>query len=725
MKLLILRQGEMASCHQQTSLITLLSSEHGRMRREQRDINKRDLQKALKYGTPEPTWGRRWKVEYDGIVFITDANMRQEVTAYPSPLAFAPIDGDACKDHEKAKLVLERKPELCASHTILVVDNSGSMTTHDIHLHRDRQTAAYTATALEFVAEQLFSGTANNSDVVSLVEFSNRATVVFTREPVSWVLFNKLLERRDVRSFKARENEAVMDMLRCDSNYLPALEAAESVLSQGIHEQCALSLFFFSDGAPTDARQMDLTPSAANLRICEKIREIATRFDKQLNISMVGFGNQYQDFSTLEAMVQNAKDAAGDASAEFMYCSKMANMIGTAITSLVTSLVATRTALADHGVNRGRTKRNISSEQETQVLDDWKFYPIASHSAYDPYREDWAPYPGLPPGALKPTNQMEARGRRSHPPQYLAINSHSCGTGAERAAFRCQLSVDMRTEGFVLGTMVAKETNQVERIEEHIAFHRTFCETQDLAAYLADEFNKRLQALPSFDERTTPRIEFLECSVLVLKDPKWRDGLRGVLVEKMLDTERYGWCKWNDNTGGVEGQVVHIPIDVDYELQKLNGVVETIMEDIAEGASDDECESDDESEGFNWQEGDNAASQSNSANDDNAAITPSHYLQAFTHFTYRFTDRKVMVCDLQGVLNTDLVPPTFELSDPAVHYASKTGRAMVFGRTDKGKRGMQLFFNTHKCTDICKLMQLTKKNKSWNKQWRGRRNAGA
>lgn len=163
----------MASRHQQTSLITILSSEHGRMRREQRDINMRSLQKAIKHGTRERCWGGRWKIEYDGIIFISDDSLRREVTAFPSPLSFAEIDDDALAAHDKARRVLELKPELCNSHTVLVVDNSGSMSTHDINLHRDRQTAAYTVTALEFVAEQLFNGTANNSDVVSLVEFSN------------------------------------------------------------------------------------------------------------------------------------------------------------------------------------------------------------------------------------------------------------------------------------------------------------------------------------------------------------------------------------------------------------------------------------------------------------------------------------------------------------------------------------------------------------------------
>jgi hypothetical protein len=95
--------------------------------------------------------------------------------------------------------------------------------------------------------------------------------------------------------------------------------------------------------------------------------------------------------------------------------------------------------------------------------------------------------------------------------------------------------------------MVAKETILVERPDDNVQFHEDFCKTQSLAAYLALEFNNRLVALPWNSELNTPQIIFLPCSVLVLDDPEWRD--RGVLVEKKLNVEKYGWRKYNDNAG--------------------------------------------------------------------------------------------------------------------------------------------------------------------------------
>jgi hypothetical protein len=40
------------------------------------------------------------------------------------------------------------------------------------------------------------------------------------------------------------------------------------------------------------------------------------------------------------------------------------------------------------------------------------------------------------------------------------------------------------------------------------------------------------------------------------------------------------------------------------------------------------------------------------------------------------------------VYNTDLVPATFELTDPAIHYKSNKGRRLAYGRTDKGQNAV-------------------------------------
>ena len=75
-----------------SSLISILSTEHGHLRRKHRDIRKRDLNIAVKYGTRERSRGQQWKIEYDGIIFIVNNEITHEVTAFPSPLALATVE---------------------------------------------------------------------------------------------------------------------------------------------------------------------------------------------------------------------------------------------------------------------------------------------------------------------------------------------------------------------------------------------------------------------------------------------------------------------------------------------------------------------------------------------------------------------------------------------------------------------------------------------------------
>jgi Alpha-kinase family len=155
------------------------------------------------------------------------------------------------------------------------------------------------------------------------------------------------------------------------------------------------------------------------------------------------------------------------------------------------------------------------------------------------------------------------------PPEILALNGLTLGAGAERIAFRCFLSKSTSPIGFTLGPMVAKETKLVQQLSENAEFHEGFCATQGLASYLATEFNRCLRLLPAYNRFKTPQISFLPCSLIVLQDHSVLGGTRSVLVEKMLDTKRFPWTKWNDNAGGVEGRPYHAPLDIKHELELL------------------------------------------------------------------------------------------------------------------------------------------------------------
>ena len=409
-----------------SSLISILSTDHGRLRREQRDISKRDLLKALRYGSRERTWGERWKIEYDGIIFIVNKSLTQEVTAFPSPLALAPVDTKDRVKQKRAQDLFMIKPELCTSHTVLVVDVSGSMTTHDIDLHRDRQVAAYSSLAMEYIAEQLFKQTATNTDIVSLVEFNHTAEVVLHREPFSWTLYNKLLNRRDSRSFAQRQGESFRDQIQGDSIYLAALEEAGKVLRYIEHDRCALSLLFLSDGAPTDAKVLDITPLAARRHMVAKISEMSQRYAGKLNVQMLGFGSAFQDFSVLESLVEAVKSTNSGAKAEYTYCGKLASKMASAMSSLVSSTTETRTQLLEQDLGKSRDRRKVQLESETKERNEWSFFKILDHFSYDARTNDFQHHPGLPPGAIigdegqnqdKESNHLLNR----NPPPFLAM----------------------------------------------------------------------------------------------------------------------------------------------------------------------------------------------------------------------------------------------------------------------------------------------------------------
>jgi len=69
--------------------------------------------------------------------------------------------------------------------------------------------------------------------------------------------------------------------------------------------------------------------------------------------------------------------------------------------------------------------------------------------------------------------------------------------------------------------------------------------------------------------------------------------------------------------------------------------------------------------------------------------------------------QKLLVCDLQGVLNKNMTPPLFEFTDPVIHYKSSRGRVNVYGRTDRGENGIYDFFKTHVCSPLCRAMRKT------------------
>lgn len=74
----------------------------------------------------------------------------------------------------------------------------------------------------------------------------------------------------------------------------------------------------------------------------------------------------------------------------------------------------------------------------------------------------------------------------------------------------------------------------------------------------------------------------------------------------------------------------------------------------------------------------------------------SETAMAFSHYSWQYTNGKLMVVDLQGV--------NYILTDPQIHTHGDGGEQ--FGEGNLGTRGIAAFFATHECNDICRQLDL-------------------
>ena len=665
---------------QNTSAATLLSSEHSRQRRAERLISKRDLQAALKHGTAtasvDPQGRLKWRYTFADIVFIVDETRTREITCWAQPGAGLDVEKHRItpemeRVHQMACVRLQNSTTWTShitSHTVVIVDQSGSMRKTDVEGGATRSDAVWLTLAVDFVAKRIENGSSTETDVVSIISMGTQSTVLVDRQPHDWLLFNR-----------------VVDLLRSQEpsfagNYMPSLDAAERLLLSNASGSCALTLFFLSDGKPSDhlPRGCFSTPGYGNSDIVsnlvtlmgQRIDSLASRFGRRLSVVTVGFAGPYEDFRVLKKLAERPTQfgSAG------RFCAAQLNgeALGSALSYMHSSLNATKTELTAVGGSSQRAVRDVRRQardtvgKDTRPNDDW--YVFKMGQGWRGVRQAYAPT-GAEKGWFEvPPISYDAQG--------VALKANFFGEGAERLVreFR-EIGLD---GSFVGPPLVAKESRfladvaNVER-KQLMHYHKAFCDTQVRAARLADVFNEKLRQLPGFDPKSTPTISFLDCTVYFVDDANL--GTIGCLVEKQLDPAKYK--KWNDNQGFVDGQA--LPLEPLAGGGALDAIVESDEED---GDSDEEDEP---------QPGD----------DDEIRV--ADIPQAFTHFTHWFTKRKVLVCDLQGVLSEH--PPRFEFTDPVIHFSSRSGRNNVFGRTDRGRKGVSDFFKSHECSPLCRALK--------------------
>lgn len=241
-----------------TSCVGFIASIHGLQRRIQQDISTRDLQTAVKYGVREEQLnyggnknnGLRYKITYNNIVYITDATCRKEITSFPTsqlPLEKVDIDEQLALKIVEQKRRIENGTTAITSHTVLIIDQSGSMKKSDVTGHRTRSRAAYYTIANEMIALPLSYDQIAYTDVVTVIEMRDDAVICtsINKEPITWELHNKLVDLSN-ETFRVNGH----------GNYLPSLFQALKVLDETNHQHCALMLLFLSDGRPPDGYEL-------------------------------------------------------------------------------------------------------------------------------------------------------------------------------------------------------------------------------------------------------------------------------------------------------------------------------------------------------------------------------------------------------------------------------------------------------------------------------------
>ena len=427
-------------------------------------------------------------------------------------------------ENARAHAAVRARSGIWTSHTVVVVDQSGSMRKIDTADGSTRSDAVW-VTLAEWVSDQLTSGAAKQTDVVSVIGMNADSTLLVDRHPFNWVLYNTLIEFLRTA------------MPASDGNYIPALNMAETCLLANTHGSCALLLLFLSDGKPSDkpGKGYDISSYeyklARDQRFSGAIGRLASRFGRRLTVGTIGFGPPEEDFSVLRSLA--SASTLYNSTGVFQKPELTVHSLRMALSTLSSTLTATKTEMTELGGSSQRVVRDVRREpqsagNETLVDDSWLTCRVSfERGAWSAKVKDWVSQDRfVSPGAVN-----------------IAMRKKIFGEGAERMVRKFR---EVDASGVFVGKqMVAKESRFVEDLAsaDRRAFHRVFCETQQQAQVLALEFNKRLAAVPGVDS-STPRIEFLACSIYLV------EGI-GYLVEEMIDPARYK--KYNSNNGYVDG----------------------------------------------------------------------------------------------------------------------------------------------------------------------------
>ena len=721
-----------------TEMSSLVSGIHGRQRRQERNIQKIDLQRARRYGIKEIQANGRIRYTYGGIVFIYCPFTNREVTCFPSAdvagemsgtKCVAPIllkkrhdydDAHAIARHEETRVKVIQNFKGWKSHTVLVVDMSGSMRRDDVNGAKCRSDAVWLSLARDYVKQQLDSRQASVEDLVSVVIMKDTADIALILEPMDWILYNKLVDLREWTELRPSG----------PGHYMPALEAAEKILAFNTESSCPLSLMFFSDGRPSDKGNF-----------ADKIGQIASKYGRRLTVCCIGMAaeSDNESFQTLMNMVSEA-EAYGSISS-FNQPSMHADSLSNIITSMVTTLTCSKTEMTDVKSGNTKTVRNDvrrerrGTPDDEALTDEWFAYRNSDNEhfvrriwSWDHQRNDFVYI--RDPRCVHCFKQVEPGS--SHAPGTECPNCHACNTcqdclsadsfakhykskecynwlkdvrtgrlvdkhitsfavamkkpifdeGAERMVHKFRFLDD--NDNFIGPKLVAKQSRFVEMAgsyEDRMNYHREFLRTQALASVFAEYFNEAISDLVNhFDSAhhdwiaKMPRIIFLdplvvevvqedstELNILVEvqlegKYEKFNNNMVSMILIETGTSQDYdlsllkcattflhsqGYVKGRktlaeNSVGDLVGSFNQLNLDFQKPSGGHGGGIDAGLGAIEEG-SEEEDEDDESDEGVVF----DSKESTPDGGTYEANVIPAHFPQAFSHYTYEKSKKKV------------------------------------------------------------------------------------
>lgn len=735
---------------------SFVETKNGRLRREQRAIDKRDLQTAKKEGVKSYSIKRSngdptAVYEYKDIVYVINDTTGEEITSYAFPILLepVPISTEMKRNYEDAIHLIKSDKSKRKSNTVIVVDVTGSMRKSDVWGTKTRLDAVWLSIALDFVAKRIESGAVGLLDVLSIVSLGPTSDVLISEEPISWIIYNKIVDFYNNKTITPHGH----------GFYMSSLDNVESLLTKNCNASCAIGLCFISDGQPSDIVKKCYKGKRWLRAVSERFGSIVKKIARRLIFNAVGIGNS-DDFETLRAMVKTAEDfgskssfllpsmtssALGDIFETFAISltakeieigtnltrqqpSIATSALGTISESFVTSLPAKKIT-TDTNMSRQQSFRKINKEACKKK--NIKIEHVADNESIDTNMPRQQSFRKVNTESCKKENiqiehvtenefhiyskedvlRMVYREWREEKMRYfqfedatlqypeaacVAISKEVFRKGAERVIYRFyELKEDGET--IVGKEMIAKESrfiieNNLQDEEKRKDFVQDFCSNQQLACRIAEEFNAKMDSLSRVHERT-PKIKFLDCFVYMLHDIN--AGNLSVLVEERLDQSK--WRKWNTDRELIEG----MDSTPQFSEDELYNTMDTNQIALNLG---DEKDSDGKKESDNY-ELQNKKTQSSSKKNDNPIIfSPFEVAQAFSYFSYFATSKQRLICNLQGVYieNENLI----KLSDPVIHCNKKSQRHCIHGRTDLGWKGIEMFHDMHKhyYNDLCRLV---------------------